>query len=240
MIPLYERLEELQVIQALPVEQAQPKVVQPVLSKEIEKKFFNLYQRIDTELSTVEHRVIEFISSMKGEGSSSLIKEFGMFLADQLNLSVLLFDAHRIRPQLGKRLSIHCSSGWDEVIVRQKPTWSAITQVGKRPLYITQASSAASHEFAFIRSELVIDFIRNVKPAFHVILVDSAPIWNGEEAIDISPIIDGSILLVEAGKTKSVLVKKSINYLKSNRTNVLGAVLNKREYPIPNWLYNRL
>ena len=51
---------------------------------------------------------------------------------------------------------------------------------------------------------------------------------------------DGVVLVVESEKTRWEVAESARKWIKSGNGNVLGVVLNKRKYHIPNWLYRRL
>jgi Mrp family chromosome partitioning ATPase len=51
---------------------------------------------------------------------------------------------------------------------------------------------------------------------------------------------DGIVLIIEANSTRREAARKVKENLKAANLPVLAAVLNKRTYPIPNFLYRRL
>jgi Mrp family chromosome partitioning ATPase len=75
---------------------------------------------------------------------------------------------------------------------------------------------------------------------FDYVLIDTAPISLYADALRIGRLVDGVILVLEASTTRHVAARRAIDALGSAGVNVLGAVLNKRRFPIPQGLYRRL
>jgi len=52
--------------------------------------------------------------------------------------------------------------------------------------------------------------------------------------------LDGILLVVEAERLRRQVVMRAKEQLENNDANVLGVVFNKRQYHVPNWIYNRV
>jgi len=243
MSRLYETLQEINTpatTQATPIQEDFVVDQTKDFSFTLQKKYHNLFLKIGVDQFTSGHPVIEFLSSSKGEGVTTIVHDFGKFLADKLNQLVLILETNRSSYSYKKTQVTPTIVGWDEVIANDKPLWSGVKQVGKSRLYISKPKFTNTNDIIYITPNQLKTFVDKIRPAFDIILVDSPPIWSDEKSIELSGICDGSILVVEANRTKSAMVKRSVEYLQTNRNKLLGTVLNKREYPIPNWLYKRI
>ena len=63
-----------------------------------ERTMLDLYRRIESLLPDLTRKVIQFIGSSEGEGTSTVVREFGRVMVRKLDKSVLILDAD----QLGK------------------------------------------------------------------------------------------------------------------------------------------
>ena len=72
------------------------------------------------------------------------------------------------------------------------------------------------------------------------ILVDSPPATTSTDGLAISSKVDGVVLVVEAEKTRWPVAETVRDRIKSSGGNILGIVLNKRRYYIPEWIYKKL
>jgi Mrp family chromosome partitioning ATPase len=52
--------------------------------------------------------------------------------------------------------------------------------------------------------------------------------------------VDGVVLVIEAERVRTPVIERAVDTLQDCGANVLGAVLNKRRFPIPRFLYKRL
>jgi len=59
-------------------------------------------------------------------------------------------------------------------------------------------------------------------------------------AARLASLCDGVVLVVEAGSQRWEVVCKAKEQLLKWNANTLGVVLNKRRFPIPEWLYRTL
>jgi len=60
------------------------------------------------------------------------------------------------------------------------------------------------------------------------------------EAAALAANVDGVVVVVEAGRTRRDEIQNARRTLEMARGNFLGFILNKRSYPVPEWLYKRL
>ena len=71
-------------------------------------------------------------------------------------------------------------------------------------------------------------------------LIDVPPLNQYADAIGLGQLTDGVVLILEANSTRRESAKKVTESLRASNIPILGAVLNRRTYPIPNALYKKL
>jgi len=71
------------------------------------------------------------------------------------------------------------------------------------------------------------------------VLIDCAPIGQSQEAIRLAPLVDGIVLVVEANRTRKDQILYAERNIESAKGRILGHVLNKRTYPVPD-LFHRI
>ena len=79
-----------------------------------------------------------------------------------------------------------------------------------------------------------------MKREYSHIIFDLPPLWTDTAAIPIARAMDGVILVIEAGKTRWEVAKRAKDKLTEAGIPVMGAILNKRRYYIPQCVYRRL
>jgi Mrp family chromosome partitioning ATPase len=66
------------------------------------------------------------------------------------------------------------------------------------------------------------------------------PLNQYADAMALGQLTDGVVLVLEANSTRKESALKAIESLRAAQIEVLGAVLNKRTFPIPESVYRRL
>jgi hypothetical protein len=72
------------------------------------------------------------------------------------------------------------------------------------------------------------------------VLIDCPSLRETQDAIRLSPMADGIILIVEADRTQKDQILYAERTIESAKGKLLGYVLNKRTYVIPDWLSRRM
>ncbi len=84
------------------------------------------------------------------------------------------------------------------------------------------------------------DCIAELRAAFDYILIDCPALKEGRDVFSLAPLVDGIILIVEAGKTRTEQICHAERSIDFARGKLIGHILNKRTFTVPNWLYKRL
>ena len=60
------------------------------------------------------------------------------------------------------------------------------------------------------------------------------------DVFSLAPLVDGVIMVVEAGKTRVDQILHAEKSIEFARGKLIGHILNKRSFDVPNWLYKLL
>jgi Mrp family chromosome partitioning ATPase len=71
-------------------------------------------------------------------------------------------------------------------------------------------------------------------------LIDSPPLNTYADGIALGQLADGLVLVLEANSTRREVALRVAEHLRAAQVRMLGAVLNKCSFPIPETLYNLL
>jgi polysaccharide biosynthesis transport protein len=82
--------------------------------------------------------------------------------------------------------------------------------------------------------------VLELRNEFDYVLLDAPPLSSYSDALALVQVADGIVLVLEANSTRRDAVARIVENLRAAQINVLGAVLNKRTFPIPTPLYKRL
>ena len=246
MSKIYEALEraqkELKGLEEKPVtsivkESAEvPDIVERL---EMEREMIGLYQAIDSQLPDKKKKVVQFIGSRSGEGTSTLIREFARTTVVKLDISTLLLDANSATGQ-ASFFGIKPEGGWDDFISENKPYKDVIYQIGESRLFISRVSVNVDSLTSIIESPKIVEFLEQMKKDFDLILIDSPAASLSTNGLALSGKVDGTVLVVEAEKTRWQVANAVKEDIVKRGGRILGVVINKRKYYIPKLIYKRL
>ncbi len=205
----------------------------------LEDEMLSLYKLIETLLPHQKSRVIQFIGAKEGEGTSTIIREFARVCAQLVGLSVLLFDADRHHPSQVNFFDVQDKIGWLEALRSGEPSGNAFHRVGDSKLFISPGCNSAVSTPEVFNSKFE-HMCSDFRGQFDLVAIDSAPLLISPDGLAIAAKVDGIVLVVEAEKTRWQAVKTMRDSIARVGGNILGVVLNKRRYYIPQSIYKYL
>ena len=207
---------------------------------EIGEEMLSLFKVIKTLLSDVKNPVIQFIGSSGGEGTSTIVRELAKTAADRIGYRVLLVDADQCKRTQSKFYSVESQLSWTEALLESTDVGGAIYQVNDSSLFVSPASNVCVPTPELFNSPRFDGFWANLKHKFDLVLIDSQPLTISPDALAIAAKVDGVVMVVEAEKTKWLTAKNVREKIEIVGGKVLGVVLNKRRYYIPQSIYKYL
>ena len=85
-----------------------------------------------------------------------------------------------------------------------------------------------------------LDSVDALRVTFDNILIDCRSLRNASDAAVLASSVDGVVVVVEAGQSRREEITNAQRTIEQAGGKFLGFVLNKRRYPVPEWLYKRL
>jgi protein-tyrosine kinase len=185
-------------------------------------------------------RVVMFSGIDAGNGCSHICAQAAQVLASNVSGSVCLVDANLRTPSLPEFFGVTNHHGLTDSL----RTKGAIREFAKklRPdnLWLLSCGSLAADSSVLINSELIKTRIAELRAEFDYVLIDSPPLNTYSDGIVLGQLSDGVVMVLEANSTRREAALRVSEDLRTKQVRVLGAVLNKRTFPIPESLYNRL
>ncbi|HNP61356.1 MAG TPA: CpsD/CapB family tyrosine-protein kinase, partial [Nitrospirales bacterium] len=219
-----------------------PSFTSPLPALEMQDEMARMRQSISSLLPPPGRNIIQFISSGKGEGTSLIVREFGMLLAKQNNKSVLLVDtcpghadqhqAFHVEPKIPLESTIRHGGSLD----------LSISRIPHPQQSLSLCFLSENHDSNSSTSWLSRDMVpwEPVQKQFDYILIDSPPISSSHDGLALCSLVDGVVLVMEAVHSRSHVVQSSRDKLIESGGNILGIAFNKQKRYIPDWIYRRL
>ena len=199
--------------------------------------------------STASHAFTTgIISCRPGQGASTLSAYIASAIADRLEASlplhpndhVLLIDTDLAEPTLHRLLSLNDTPGvgdWLSSATDSDSSIEAFIQPTNHARMSLMPAGRANNVTRLLdRVDRMLDeATRNHR---HIVL-DLPPVSSTPTALRLAAKCDAVLVVVECGNLHQEVVRKNVRALQAAGANVAGVVLNKRRFPIPDWLYER-
>lgn len=206
----------------------------------MENEMINLYREIEGLLPDSSGKVIQFIGSKVGEGSSSIVHAFAVTSAHLLGKKVLIIDANQDNPGQHLFFDIFHKHGWGDVLENGSDIEKAIYQVKNTSLYVCPTAQKPTAKVRAFDPDKIEHIFTKLKGHFDLVVVDSPPAAVQPDGNIIARKVDGTIMVLEADKTRWPVVKSALESVQNSGGNILGVVFNKQRHYIPDQIYKWL
>ena len=175
-------------------------------------------------------------SSVPGEGKTTTAVNLGLALADS-GLRVLLIDADLRHPTVAKTLGLEGSVGLTTVLVGAAETEDVIQQWAGTSLHILAAGEVPPNPSELLGSVAMKELFARLGEDFDFILVDTPPVLPVADALVVSRLTSGTMVVVGATTTRKRHVAEALRILGTAEVDVGGFVLTKTEQPSGGYYY---
>jgi Mrp family chromosome partitioning ATPase len=205
-----------------------------------QEETLRLVQSIFLSAGPTPPRVVMFAAIDSGNGCSHVCAQAAEVLANNVPGSVCLVDANLRAPSLPEFFGVTNHHG----LVDSLRSKGAIREFAKKlrrdNLWLLSCGSLAADSSALLNSELMKARVAELRKEFDYVLIDSPPLNTYSDGIVLGQLSDGVVMVLEANATRREAALRVAEGLRAKQVRVLGAVLNKRTFPIPEQLYHRL
>ena len=170
--------------------------------------------------------IILITSTGPGEGKSTNAANLGVVMA-QANHKVLIVDCDLRRPTLHKIFKLNKSVGVTNVLLDDLDPSDLAQETEIPGLYILPSGPIPPNPAELVGSQRMQVLLTRAKEKFDYVLVDSPPIIAVTDATLLSTLVDGVLLVVKKGFTRTELVKEAKAKLEKIGANIIGVILNK-------------
>jgi capsular exopolysaccharide synthesis family protein len=185
-------------------------------------------------------RVVMFCGVESGDGSSWVCARASETLASQVKASVCVVDANFRTPSLHEHFRTDNLLGLADAVRQSGPARDFAHQLNGGNLWLITCGSKTPDPHALLTSDLLHSRITELRAEFDYILVDGPPVNLYADATLLGRLADGVVLVLQANFTRREAAIKAKESLQAAKVRVCGAVLNKRTFPVPDFLYRKI
>jgi Mrp family chromosome partitioning ATPase len=197
-------------------------------------------ERILAVRPEVGPRLIVFAGVEHGNGCSHTAISVSKTLAKSDRGKVCLVEANFRSPGLVRLLAATNQRGLAESLNHDLPALSLVRPVVGEPFSLLSSGCLAQDSPNLLTSSRLGLRFTELRKEFDFVIVDAPPLTPYPDSIALGKLSDGLILIVEAESTRREAALAVVGCLRSSQIEILGAVLTKRTFPIPDRIYRRL
>jgi capsular exopolysaccharide synthesis family protein len=214
-----------------------------IKDKLIREETLKLAQNIFLLGNVESPRVVTFAGVDAGNGCSWLCAHIADILASQGLGSVCVVDANLRKPAMTNLFGTSNHLGLSDALSKGGPIRDFAKPMMGENLWLLPSGSLAADQVesaSLLNSETMKVRISELRNEFDYVLIDSAPLSAHVEGVMLGQLADGLVLVLEANATRRETAVRIADSLRASNVRIVGAVLNKRTFPIPESVYHLL
>jgi exopolysaccharide transport family protein len=170
-------------------------------------------------------RAILVTSAAPSEGKTISAANLAVTMAQAGN-RVLIVDCDMRRPRLHRMFDIQRDRGIANILVGNCTIDAATVHSTIPGIDIIPSGPVPPNPSEMLGSHHMAQFMKTVRDRYDLIIVDSPPITAVTDAVILSRLVDGVLIVIRAGETHREIIKNGISLLNAANARVLGAILN--------------
>lgn len=204
------------------------------------ERYGDIRSRLLTSYPERSIRTILFTGADHGNGVSTTAANYAVSLAAARDARILLVDVNLRTPGLHEVFRVEPHRGLTEIVNNGESMGSCVKSVGTANLSLVTCGRKTRGLDRFFSSESFDRFLYMALNEFDFVILDAPPAAGFPEARVLSSKVDGVILVIESGRTRGQTALRAKKELTESGGKLLGVVLNRKKYVIPDWIYRRL
>ncbi len=202
------------------------------------------YERLIHQLiayrRSVGHNGLVFAGAVRAEGASTVVRNVCRALVQSAHDTALLIDGNLRSPSQHEAFGVERSPGLTEVVEDGLPIAAAVRPVGDTGLSLLTAGRPVDNPSQVVARAMLARIVMALEGHVDWLMIDSPAYTVYPDGALLAGITGGAVLVLEAESTRSEVADEAKRLVEATGARMVGAVLNRRRYHIPEFLYRRL
>ncbi|MGO1315662.1 MAG: polysaccharide biosynthesis tyrosine autokinase [Cellulomonadaceae bacterium] len=178
-------------------------------------------------------------SALSGEGKSSTCANLALSLSET-DKRVLVIEADLHRPQIAARFGLESAVGLTTVLIGGVPREDA-TQRWSKNVDVITAGAIPPNPGELLGSQAMAELLASVRDEYDVVLIDSPPVLPLADAVVLSRLVTGVILLADTRRVRVPQLRDTGESIRAAGGHLLGVVLfRSKQRPVAENAYEQL
>ncbi len=213
-------------------ENPSPEIKEIELVNHLHPKFFisEDYRTVRTSilLSHAENppKTIVFSSTFPKEGKTATVVNMAVAFS-QLEEKVLIIDADLRKPRLHRIFKVGNLGGLSGYLTGKVSLKDAIQKTSVENIWLLPSGIIPPNPAELLNSKKMKEMMEEVKEAFDVILIDTAPVLAVIDAVIVSSIADSTVFIIKAGEVARKPFLNAVEELRRAKVKIIGVLFNE-------------
>jgi capsular exopolysaccharide synthesis family protein len=212
----------------------------PATVVRVHPAYDRIVQRLLTYRRTPRQGVILVTSAVAGEGTSTVARNVAMALSQAGTEQILLIDANLRTPSQHLAFHVERAVGFSEVLQGEVALASVIKDDLDFGISLMTSGSQVRSPSQVLKATALQGTIMALLSLYDWIILDAPPATVHPDVASLGTACGAAMLVIQAESTRSEVVDEAKSVLDGTGTDLLGAVLNRRRFHIPQSIYRRL
>jgi Mrp family chromosome partitioning ATPase len=209
-------------------------------SPEAQQIFANFYDNLMLSPGEAPIKSVLICSADPGEGSTTVALGLALAAAAKQNGPILLIDGNFHHPCICQALRLTDLYGLGELIAGRVEAYKAVIQRDPSGLSAMGPGIMHSNHLMDLEPPNFKDLLTRLAQDYSLVIVDGPSLNVYPESVLYGPQVDQVIMVVYSGVTRVPVLSKALSKITASGCKKVDILLNRRIFPIPNWIYRKL
>lgn len=184
--------------------------------------------RTSISFSSVDQKLSSLLitSPGPGEGKSTTTANLAVTFAQE-GRNVLIIDCDLRRPLQHRIFGMLNYQGLTNVLVTEISLQEAVQETTEPRVHLLTSGPLPPNPAELVGSNSLKRLLQEAKSSYDLLILDSPPVTMVTDATILASFLDGTILVITAGKTTRDMAQKAKKILTGVNAKILGVILNK-------------
>ena len=191
----------------------------------VSEQYRTIRTNINFSMPDKELKTLLITSATSGEGKSTSAANIAIVFAQE-GKKVLLIDGDMRKPTVHYTFHTTNTTGLSNLLTRQWRTADVVKKTTINGLFLITCGQIPPNPAELLASDSMDVLLEELKANYDIVIFDAPPVISVADAQILSNKCDGTILVINAGTTEKVSIKKAKETLQSSKANIIGTLLN--------------
>lgn len=207
---------------------------------EVQRVFLALQDNLLVRWQEEQVKLVTVCATAPGEGASTVALGLALAAARDPQEQVLLVDGNLHQPSLAAALGLPAEPGLTDYLTGRIGLDQAIRPSGFANLWLLASGSVSSSHAKLLDPHILHRTLPPLAEHFSLVFIDSPAVSHYPEAPLFAYFSKRILLIIAAGRSRAPVVQYAVSKFPLGVRDRIEVVLNRRTYPIPRFIYDRL